>query len=139
MTTQAQTGVGAVIRYNSGSGYARIAEVTNISGPNMSKDMVDVTSLSSTDGYREFIAGLRDPGTLTFTMMYVRADYNAMKTLFESDDNFSFELVLKTGDSFEFVGSVTDLPLEVPETAVTCNVSIKISGKVTTNTGSASA
>lgn len=139
--SDAISGVGALMRYYvSGTGYVSIGEVTNISGPSMSRDTHDVTSLASTGGYREFITGLRDPGAMTFTMWFNRTDYEAMKTLFESDDINDFELVLADDDvsSFEFSGYVTELPLEVPEGPVSCNVTIKISGQITLNSGSGS-
>jgi predicted secreted protein len=138
--TQAISGVGALLRYYTGAAWASLGEVTNISGPSMSRATHDVTSLATTGGYREFITGLRDPGTLTFTMWFVRADYDAMKTLFESDVIKDFELILPDSEvtSLEFSGYVTELPLDVPEGPVSCNVSIKISGSVTVNSGSGS-
>lgn len=138
--TGAISGVGALMRYYTGTVWASIGEVTNISGPTMSRDTIDVTSLASQGGYREFITGIRDPGTLTFTMWYNRTDYEQMKTLFESDSINDFELVLPdaTKTSLEFSGYVTELPLDVPEGAVSCNVSIKISGQVVVESGSGS-
>jgi predicted secreted protein len=135
--TKAITGVGALMRYYTGSAWASIGEVTNISGPSMSKDMHDVTSLASLGGYREFIVGFKDPGNLTFTMWFNRADYEAMKDLFESDDLQDFELIMPDSEhtTLEFSGYVTELPLEVPEGPVSCNVTIKISGSVTINSG----
>ncbi len=137
--TQAVAGVGALMRYYNTvlTAWASIGEVTNISGPSMSKDTHDVTSLASTGGYREFIVGLKDPGSLTFTMWFNRSDYNAMKTLFESDTIQDFELILPDTEhtTLEFSGYVTELPLEVPEGPVSCNVTIKISGSVTVNSG----
>lgn len=138
--TLAISGLGALMRYYTGSAWASIGEVTNISGPTMSRDTYDVTSLASTGGYREFITGLRDPGTLTFTMWFNRSDYEAMKTMFESETIRDFEIVLPDTENttLEFSGYVTELPLEVPEGPVSCNVSIKISGQVTVNSGSGS-
>lgn len=137
--TEAISGVGALMRYyNTGtSAWASLGEVTNISGPSMSRETHDVTSLASTGGYREFITGLKDPGTLSFTMWFNRSDYDAMKTLFESSTIQDFEMILPDTEhtTLEFSGYVTELPLEVPEGPVSCSVSIKISGTVTVNSG----
>lgn len=135
--TLAETGVGALMRYYTGAAWAAIGEVTNISGPTMAKETHDVTSLASTGGYREFITGLKDPGSVTFTMWFNRADYGAMKTLFESETIQNFELILDDLEktTLEFQGYVTELPLEVPEGPMSCNVTIKISGSVTVNSG----
>lgn len=47
-----------------------VAEVTSISGPTMSSDLIDVTSQESAGGFREKIIGLTDPGELTFDIFF---------------------------------------------------------------------
>lgn len=42
-----------------------VAEVTSISGPNITTDMIDVSSHDSADQAREFVAGMIDGGELT--------------------------------------------------------------------------
>ena len=137
MTTEAISGVGTLLRYYNVSAWESIGEITNITGPSMSKETHDVTSLASTGGYREFITGMKDPGTLSFTMWFNRSDYEAMKVLFESNDLQDFEMILPDSEktTLEFQGYVTELPLTVPEGPVSCDVSIKISGSVTVNSG----
>ena len=49
-----------------GTTYVDIAYVHDISGPNITRGDVDVTNHDSTDGYREFLPGLTDPGDVTF-------------------------------------------------------------------------
>jgi hypothetical protein len=140
--TDAITGVNSLLRYyNIGlSAWASLGEVKDVNGPSMSRETHDVTSFASVNGYREFIPGLRDPGTLTFSMFFNRADYDAMKALFESDVEQDFELILNDDDntSLEMSGYVTEMPLTVPEGPVECNVTIKISGQITINSGTAS-
>lgn len=139
--TDAFSGVGTVLRKWDGTGWVSLGEVKSVSGPSMSRNTIDVTSLASTGGYSEFITGLRDPGSLTFTINFVRSDYNMMKNDFESDTAVDYEMVLPDAQatSFEMSGLVTDLPLDVPfSDAVTCNVTIKLSGQITINTGAAS-
>lgn len=136
--TTAITGVSTLFRKWNGSAWVSLAEIKNISGPTMSRETIDATNFSSTGGYREFIAGFRDAGTVNFTMHFVRSDYEIMKTDFESDDLQNYEIVLPDDEktSLEFQGLVTELPLDIPEQIVTCSVTIKISGQVTVNSGS---
>lgn len=47
-----------------------VAEVTSISGPTMSSDLIDVTSQESLGGFREKIIGLTDPGELSFDIFF---------------------------------------------------------------------
>lgn len=53
-----------------GTGARYIAEVTSISGPTMSSDLIDVTSQESSGGFREKIIGLTDPGELSFDIFF---------------------------------------------------------------------
>lgn len=118
-----------------------IAEISSISGPSMTRDFIDVTSLDSPGGYREFIAGFRDGGTVSLTMNFTRATYDVMKADFENDTPQSYEILLSdsAGTSFEFDGLVTELPLEIPtDDKITANVTLKVIGQVIINTGSGS-
>lgn len=139
--SNATSGVGALFRKWTGTAWADMGEVLSISGPNMSRETIDVTSLASTGGYREFIASFRDPGTVTFNMNFIRSDYDTMKTDFESDTVQDYEIVLPDTEntSLEFSGLVTELPLDISgDAAVTCNVTIKVTGQVTPESGSGS-
>jgi predicted secreted protein len=137
----AKAGVGTKFRRWSGAAWVNIAEVNSISGPGMTRETIDVTSLDSTGGYREFIGGFKDGGTVQLTMNFIRASLDTMKTDFESDDQQNYEIVLPDAESttLEFQGLVTELPLEIPpDDKITMTVSIKISGEVTVNSGSGS-
>ncbi len=139
--SSASAGVGTLFRRWSGSAWVNIAEINNISGPTMSRDTIDVTSLDSTGGYREFIGGFKDGGTVQLPMNFIRASLDLMKTDFESAVLQNYEIVLPDTENttLEFTGLVTELPLEIPpDDKITMTVSIKISGEVTVNSGSGS-
>jgi predicted secreted protein len=134
-------GVGTEFRRWSGSAWEKIAEVNNISGPTMTRETIDTTSLDTTGGYRTFITGFRDGGQITFAMNFTRDEYETLKADFESDDLQDYEIVLPDDDntSFEFQGLVTEIPLTIPPgDKVTVDVTIKISGEVNINSGSGS-
>lgn len=127
-TTNAITGQGTKFNRNS----TEIAEINSISGPNMSRETIDVTVLSDEDGYRRFIGGLRDPGNVTLDMNFTETTYAMMKDDFESDTEQSYEIVLPDQTTLSFEGLVTECPLEVPiGDKVTASVTIQISGQVT--------
>ncbi len=142
MASSAIAGVGTVFLRWSGAAWVALAEVNSISGPTMTRDFIDVTSLDSTSGYREFITGFRDAGTVSLTMNFTRTTYDLMKADFESDEAVNYQIVLPDAGStsFEFSGLVTELPLEIPtDDKVTANVTIKLTGAVVVNSGSGSA
>jgi len=43
-----------------------ISEINSIEGPGKSRETIDVTNLADVDGYRQYIGGLREPGTVYF-------------------------------------------------------------------------
>ena len=139
MTTNAVAGIGAEFRRATDSTYAAIAEVNTITGPNMSRTTIDVTSLDSVGGYMEFIGGQRDPGSIVLNMNFAREQYDLMKGDFESNSLVYYEIILPDTDNttLEFQGLVTEIPLTVPPNdKITVDVTIKISGSVTVNSGS---
>jgi hypothetical protein len=126
-------------RWNSATGnWERIALITKISGPDSKRDTQDTTSLDTLGGYRTFIGGLRDGGNVKLSMQFSRDTYEVMRADFEIDTLQNYEIVLPDDDqtSAEFQGLVTELPLSIDEKIITADVTIKISGPVTINSGS---
>ena len=54
--------------------FTTIAEVGSITGPTLTRDIIDVTNQDSAGAYREFIGGLIDPGELSFDINYIPTD-----------------------------------------------------------------
>ena len=147
--SEAVSGVGASFRRwqeDSGTGHwENFAEVISIKGPGMSKDVIDVTSLDSTDGYREFIGSFKDGGTVTLSMIFTRLWYTKLKLDFEEDELQNYEILLPDGTteaectSLEFIGFVTEMPLSIAaDDKITMDITIKISGQVAIDMGSGS-
>jgi len=141
--SEAIAGVGTQFRrWNpTSASWVTISEINSITGPGMSRDVIDVTSLDSTSGYREFITGFRNAGTLTLSMNFSRTEYELMKEDFESDTAVNYEIMLPDDEntSLEFLGLVTECPLTIPpDDKVTVDITIQISGEVTMNSGSGS-
>jgi predicted secreted protein len=129
MASNAISGVGTIFQRNG----VPLAEVTSITGPTMTRDFIDVTSLDSTGGYREFIAGFRDAGTISLSMNYTKTTYTVIKQDFENPDPQAYTIIFDdTGASeFNFSGYVTECPLTIPvDDKITADVTIKITGKV---------
>jgi predicted secreted protein len=121
--------------------WVAIAEINSITGPSMSRDTIDVTSLSSTGGYREFIGGFRNPGTVQLSMNFYRQNYDLFKGDFESSTIQNYRIVLPDAEStsVEFEGLVTELPLTIPaDDKITMDVTIQVSGAVESDSGASS-
>ena len=131
MASNAFAGVGTVFNR---AGVA-VAEVNSVTGPNSTRNQIDVTSLDSTGGYKEFIGGFRDGGEVTLNMNFTKATYGLMQNDFENDDNsIAYTVVLSdaTATTIGFSGFVQSLGFAVPtEDKVTADVTIKVTGPVT--------
>lgn len=133
------TGIGTQFKRGDGADpevYTKLAEVYNITGPGMTRETVETTTYDSTGGYREKIGGLRDGGTITFTMNFKRATYLIIKGDFEEDQAKNYQVVFPDTDdtTLTFSGLVTECPTSIPEgDRITVDVTIEISGKVETD------
>lgn len=140
MPSNAFSGIGTSFKRGDGASaeaFVSVAEVKNISGPDISRDFIDVSSLDSTGGYREFIAGFRDAGQIVLTMNYVRATYDDLKTDFDSDSTRNYQIVFgdTTATTYDFAGWVVGLTHGVPfDDAVSLECTIKIDGQITLTT-----
>lgn len=75
--TNAITGVGVELRLGNTASptvYTKIGEVRSISGPEISASLVDATSLDSTGGFKEYIAGIKEGGSVSFEFNYDKDD-----------------------------------------------------------------
>ncbi len=127
-TSKAFTGQGTI--FNRGS--SSVSEINSITGPGKSRDTIDVTRLEDTDGYRQFIGGLRNPGTVTLNMNYTPEGYILLNGDFENDELVEYSIQLPAGKgTFTFNGLVTEVPVSIPiGDKVTVDVTIQISGAV---------
>lgn len=119
-------------RWDGSSTWVLMAEVSAIDGPSKARETIDVTTLDSANGYREFIGDLRDAGTVSLTMNFLRANYDLLEEDFNSDTNQDYAIVLADSDrtALTFSGLVTELPLSASVgDKLTANVTIKVDGK----------
>ena len=132
--SNAVSGVGTVFKRSnmlSTPTFAAIAEINSIKGPDKKRNVIDVTSLDSTGGYREFIAAFRDGGQVVLDMNFTRAGYDDMNDDFEIETVVDYQIVFPGSiGTFEFSGLVTDLGNSIPlDDKITMAVTIKVSGQ----------
>lgn len=135
--SDAIAGVGTAFKRGDGASpevFTAIAEVNSITGPSMSRETIDVTSLDSTGGYREYITGFRDGGEVALSMNFTRDGWEAMRIDFANDDTVNYQIVFPdTGaTTLDFAAYVTDLPITTtPDDKITAEITLKITGEVT--------
>ncbi len=114
-----------------------VGGLTSIGGIEISADTIDVTTLDSEDGYREFIAGFKDAGEVSLEGYLDATTGNGQKELYdllESGivEDFAIVFPIATKTSWEFKGIVTKFSTGADlEDPLAFSSTIKVSGKPT--------
>lgn len=134
--SDAVSGVGTVLKRGDGASsesFVALSEVNEINGPSMDREQIEVTSLDSTGGYREYIGGFRDGGEVVLNMNWTRDNFITLVGDFEDDDETNFQIVFPDDGetTLDFAGLVTSVPVTIPtDDKITMNVTIKVTGQV---------
>lgn len=140
MPSEAISGVGSQFKRGDGATaevFTAVSEVTGITGPGFSREMIDVSTVDSANAFREKITGFRDAGEVTLALNYNRAGYAIFYADFLDDDPVNYQVILKNGDMWEFAAFVTELPIEAPgDNKVSNNTTFVITGEPTFTQGS---
>jgi predicted secreted protein len=113
--------------------FTDVANVTDISGPGMSKSEIDVTAHDSPDKFKEFIGGVRDGGSVTFDLNWDPSEVTHQSLLddyYDDEQPRDYMITHADGAITDFAGIVTGWSSEDPvDGEISASVTIKISGK----------
>lgn len=86
-------------------GTSTVAQVRSISGPGMSKDTIDVTHLSSSNAWREFLSSLKDAGEVEIECFFDPAGttHELMEVAFEATTTVAYSIVWSDAASTTWV------------------------------------
>ena len=145
--------VGTIIQYfnKTDSSWESLGGVSDISGPDFSKDEIEVTALDTSGGFKSYIGGLKDAGNMTLEMNFTQASFAILFDIFlkEGDDGeFWFAVILndpprddddvtdrtaspqQTRSAFWFQASINQTPIRASAgDRVTATVTLRISGE----------
>ena len=138
--TQAIAGNGVQLQLSSGDtggSFTTIAEVLDIDGPNQEREQIEVTNHDS-DGWREYIAGLRDGGEISFGVNMVPGSQDDLRTQYDNGTQENYQILYPNGWKDAFAAIVTSWGTKSPvDGAVTDEIKLKISGEVIRSQGTA--
>lgn len=120
-----------------GTTYETIANVTNISGPERTRETIDVTAHDSPDQWMEFIGGLKNGGEISLDI-----NYDPAEATHDLDDDFddaaprNYRIVILPDTEDEYTwqlkGILTTLGDEFPyDDKMARSMTIKVTGKPT--------
>lgn len=137
--TQAKSSFGTLLQMGDGGApeaFTTVAEVLDISGPELARDTEEVTNHSSPSGYEEFISTIKRSGEVTFPINFIPGhathdQSTGLIALIESGVLKNWRLILSTtGSRWAFAALVTNFAGESPVVGKQGgNVTLKISGK----------
>lgn len=122
-------GVGAKLEYESGSGWAEVANCKSVNFPGFNVTSVETTNLSNVDFGKSYIPGMIDGNTITFSCEFTDANYTALSGLVR--DLLGWRVSSPSGESVTVTcdGFLTSLEVALaPDEEVMINGTIKMTG-----------
>jgi hypothetical protein len=127
-------GYRSILAVTTTTGLAEIGQIRSISGPGVSANDVDTTTLDSSSNYRTFVCGLLDPGEVTFGTVYDSTSLIHSRLAYymgqKSAKTFTVYHGSSTGDTDAFSAYVKGMSREIPlDDVISCDFTLKVSGK----------
>lgn len=126
--------VGTTLKIGAESATTKVGGLTSIGGIEVSADTVDVTSLDTTGGYKEYLAGFKDAGEVSLEGYLDDADDGqaAVYAALNSGTVQKCEIAFPNGAKWTFDGIVAGFSTSAStEDAVTFSSTIRVSGNPT--------
>jgi hypothetical protein len=125
--------------------FTAVAAVFDLSGPELTRDDVQVTNYLSTNRYHEYVPGMREAGSITATLNRLSTEQTQWDLFnstagssapalgsFESNVDIPWRIVGPNSDYWEFRGYVSGIAQAQPiDDRRTLEVTIKITGQPT--------
>lgn len=138
--TDATIAYGTLLQFGNGASpevFTTLAEVVNITGPGMSRELPDATHMQSPGGWREFIGGLKDAGEITIEANHLpnNATQNASQgvlSFFASGATKNWKIVFPVSPAveWEFASVVSAFEPDFPvDDKMMLSVTLKVSGQ----------
>lgn len=137
MATEANIGWGTIIRVASPEApavFTAVAEVTSITPPPMTRDIIDASHMQSPDRWREFISGMKDGGEISIDMNFiVGSETNARMLAAQTEEDPSpVEIEFVNGSVWSFMAFCSGYEPDVPfDDKMTATATFKVTGAPT--------
>ena len=143
MTTSGVVGLGTLLKIGNGSSpetFTAIAEVKDISGPNLSMEFAEFTHQQSSDGYREYKPTFKMSGDITFDCNFLPDDatqtFASSGLLYDYDQKTlrNFQLLFPDSGATlaSFSAYVANIQPSAPMSeALSLSVTLRVTGEVT--------
>lgn len=123
--------------FSIGSPLVQVAEITNSSGPDEVREIIETTTLNSPGGRREKITGLRDGGQISLDLNFTRVGFDQFQDEMSTEIATPYEVKYNDAGETTFAGSalvVTQGRATSLGDRVTMSVVLEITGEETLTT-----
>lgn len=145
------TTTGSALTQFTAANYTVVSDVRDVSGPNQTKDFIDVSHFESPSYIREYIPAMGDAGEVTFEINFNPNNTNQdflYKTDFSETGNRNWAIRLNPGQGasttlttaavISFVGNVSEVNIDnALNSASRATMSIRVSGAIAFTQGGA--
>ncbi|MGW6243865.1 phage tail tube protein [Streptomyces roseolus] len=114
--------------------FTAIANATNISGPNLSRNTIDVTAHDSPNRHMEFVGGLINPGEVSIDINYDPDIHDTLVEDLEDEDPRNYQMVFPAPitATWAFAAVMTGFQQTAPfDNKLTATLTFQVSGKPT--------
>lgn len=136
MPTTAYTSQGSLLKVAISSAATTIPGVKGLTGPSVNTDFADITNLTSTGAYKEWQPIMKDPGGVSFDMIYDPADpaheYLRAANVSQAKENFTLILSDAGAATMTFAAYIAkfEFKLGIGEVLMV-SVELKLTGAIT--------
>jgi predicted secreted protein len=111
--------------------FVAIANVSNIGGPGLTRETIDVSAHDSPNSTREFVGGLKDPGEVSADLNYDPAEHDTL--IDDLDDQaHNYKITWPDGSTWTFAAILTGFEPGAPiDDKLAASVTWKVSGMPT--------
>ena len=135
MAAVPQLAQGTTLERDTGGTPLDISGLSGITGPTTSADQIDVTSHESASGFREFIRGLVDPGTISFDIWFDGTDPSQLELMADISDTSAavvYTMTFPDLTDLVFTAKTNAFEFNVPvDGALSAAVTLQITGAIT--------
>ncbi|MGW3627283.1 phage tail tube protein [Streptomyces sp. NPDC000880] len=130
-------GFGVQLKRGDGAGpevFTALADITNLSGPGLSRNTIDVTSHGSPNAYMEFLGGLKDAGEVSVDINYQPAVHDVLVDDFDDTAPRNYQIVFPDtpATTWAIKAILTGFEPSAPyDDKLSASLTFKISGKPT--------
>lgn len=118
-----------------GSSTGTIGNVISITVGGRTRDMIDISTMDSTNLFREFKAGMADEGEFTAEVNFddtTGVVATAINTAFQARTSETWTVTFPGGKTFAGTGVISSFDISDPfDDKITISITIKLSGKGT--------